>query len=86
MSDITLAELRKTIILFRSETCRANNLLAFRKCVDCPFNITDSNSKQMCFEDEWELQVVTTQPETITVSLENKNDWEITIKSVGLLQ
>ena len=43
MSDITLAEIRKTIILFRSETCRANNLLGFRKCADCPFNITDSN-------------------------------------------
>ena len=89
MSDKTSVELKKirnALCLSRGETCRANNLLAFRKCIDCPFNITDSNGKQMCFEDEWELQVVTTQPETITISLENKNDWEITIKSVGLLQ
>lgn len=49
MSDITLAEIRKTIILFRGETCKANNLLGFRKCADCPFNITDSNGKRMCF-------------------------------------
>ena len=82
MSDITLAEIRKTIILFRSETCRANNLLGFRKCVDCPFNITDSNGKRMCFEADFELQFITTQPETINL----EDEWRITIKRVGLLQ
>ena len=82
MSDITLAEIRKTIILFRSETCRANNLLGFRKCVDCPFNITDSNGKRMCFEADLELQFITTQPETINL----EDEWRITIKRVGLLQ
>ena len=82
MSDITLAEIRKTIILYRSETCRANNLLGFRKCVDCPFNITDSNGKHMCFEDEWELQVVITQPEMVNL----EDGWGVTIKRVGLLK
>ena len=82
MSDITLAEIRKTIILFRGETCRANNLLGFRKCVDCPFNITDSNGKRMCFEADLELQFITTQPETINL----EDEWRITIKRVGLLQ
>ena len=82
MSDITLAEIRKTIVLFRSETCRANNLLGFRKCVDCPFNITDSNGKRMCFEADFELQFITTQPETINL----EDEWRITIKRVGLLQ
>ena len=82
MSDITLAELRKTIILFRSETCRANNLLGFRKCVDCPFDITDNNGKHMCFEDEWELQVVITQPGMVNL----EDSWGVTIKRVGLLK
>lgn len=81
MSDITLAEIRKTIILYRSETCRANNLLGFRKCVDCPFNINDSNGKHMCFEDEWELQFITT-PEMVNLA----DEWGIRIKRVGLLQ
>ena len=82
MSDITLAEIRKTIILFRSETCRANNLLGFRKCVDCPFNITDSNGKRMCFEADFELQFITTQPEIVDLA----DGWGVTIKRVGLLQ
>lgn len=82
-TSVELKKIRNALCLSRGETCRANNLLAFRKCVDCPFNITDSNSKQMCFEDEWELQVLT---QSETISLENKNDWEITIKRVGLLQ
>ena len=82
MSDITLAEIRKTIVLFRSETCRANNLLGFRKCVDCPFNITDSNGKHMCFEADFELQFITTQPETINLA----DGWGVTIKRVGLLK
>ena len=82
MSDITLAEIRKTIILFRSETCRANNLLGFRKCVDCPFNITDNNGKRMCFEADLELQFITTQPEVVSLT----DEWGITIKRVGLLQ
>ena len=82
MSDITLAEIRKTIILFRSETCRVNNLLGFRKCTNCPFDITDNNGKHMCFEDEWELQVVITQP-----GMANLEDgWGVTIKRVGLLK
>ena len=84
-TSVELKKIRNALCLSRGETCKANNLLAFRKCIDCPFNITDSNGKQMCFEDKWELQVLT-QLETITVSLENKNDWEITIKSVELLQ
>ena len=82
MSDITLAEIRKTIILFRSETCRANNLLGFRKCVDCPFNINDSNGKHMCFETDLELQFITTQPEIVNLA----DGWGVTIKRVGLLQ
>ena len=82
MNDITLAEIRKTIILFRSGTCRANNLLGFRKCTNCPFDITDNNGKHMCFEDEWELRVVTTQPETINLA----DEWGIRIKRVGLLK
>lgn len=82
MSDITLAELRKTIILFRSETCRANNLLSFRKCTNCPFNITDSNGKQMCFEADLELQFITTQPEIVNLA----DGWGVTIKRVGLLK
>ena len=81
MSDITLSEIRKTIILFRSETCRANNLLGFRKCVDCPFNITDSNGKRMCFETDLELQFITTSE---MVNLED--GWGVTIKRVGLLK
>ena len=81
MSDITLAEIRKTIILFRSETCSANNLLGFRKCTNCPFNITDSNGKQMCFETDLELQFITTS------EMANLEDgWGVTIKRVGLLQ
>ena len=82
MSDITLAEIRKTIILFRSETCRANNLLGFRKCTNCPFNITDSNGKQMCFEADLELQLITTQPEIVNLA----DGWGVTIKRVGLLK
>ena len=82
MSDITLAEIRKTIVLFRSETCRANNLLGFRKCVDCPFNITDSNGKQMCFEADLELHFITTQPEIVNLA----DGWGVTIKRVGLLK
>ena len=82
MSDITLAEIRKTIILYRSETCRANNLLGFRKCADCPFNITDSNGKQMCFEADLELQFITTQPEIVNLA----DGWGVTIKRVGLLK
>ena len=81
MSDITLAEIRKTIILFRGETCRANNLLGFRKCADCPFNIADSNDKHMCFETDLELQFITTSE---MVNLED--GWGVTIKRVGLLQ
>ena len=81
MSDITLAEIRKTIILFRSETCRVNNLLGFRKCVDCPFNITDSNGKRMCFEDDFELQFITT-PEMVNLG----DSWGLTITRVGLLK
>lgn len=81
MSDITLAEIRKTIILFRSETCRANNLLGFRKCGDCPFSITDSNGKRMCFETDLELQFITT-PETVNLG----DGWGVTIKRVGLLK
>ena len=82
MSDITLAEIRKTIILFRSETCRANNLLGFRKCTNCPFNITDSNGKQMCFETDLELQFITTQPEIVDLA----DGWGVTIKRVGLFK
>ena len=82
MSDITLAEIRKTIILFRSETCRAINLLGFRKCTNCPFNITDSNGKQMCFEADLELQFITTQPEIVNLA----DGWGVTIKRVGLLK
>ena len=82
MSDITLAEIRKTIILFRTETCRANNLLGFRKCTNCPFNITDSNGKRMCFEADLELQFITTQPEVVSLT----DGWGITIKRVGLLK
>ena len=82
MSDITLAEIRKTIILFRSETCRANNLLGFRKCGDCPFNIADSNGKHMCFETDLELQFITTQPEVVSLT----DGWGVTIKRVGLLK
>ena len=82
MSDITLAEIRKTIILFRGETCKANNLLGFRKCVDCPFNITDSNGKRMCFETYLELQFITTQPEIVNLA----DGWGITVKRVGLLK
>lgn len=81
MSDITLAEIRKTIILFRGETCKANNLLGFRKCTNCPFNITDSNGKQMCFEADLELQFITT-PEMVNLG----DSWGVTIKRVGLLQ
>lgn len=81
MSDITLAEIRKTIILFRGETCKANNLLGFRKCADCPFNITDSNGKQMCFEADLELQYITT-PEMVKL----EDGWGVTIKRVGLLK
>ena len=82
MSDITLAEIRKTIILYRSETCRANNLLGFRKCVDCPFNINDSNGKHMCFETDLELQFITTQPEIVNLA----DGWGVTIKRVVLLK
>lgn len=82
MSDITLAEIRKTIILFRSETCRANNLLGFRKCTNCPFSITDSNGKHMCFETDLELQFITTQPEIVNLA----DGWGVTIKRVGLLK
>ena len=82
MSGITLAELRKTIILFRSETCRANNLLGFRKCVDCPFDIIDSNGKHMCFEIDLELQFLTTQPEIVNLA----DGWEVTVRHVRLLQ
>ena len=82
MSDITLAEIRKTIILYRSETCRANNLLGFRKCTNCPFNITDSNGKQMCFEADLELQFIATQPEIVNLA----DGWGVTIKRVGLLK
>ena len=82
MSDITLAEIRKTIILFRSHTCRANNLLGFRKCTNCPFNITDSNGKHMCFETDLELQFITTQPEIVNLA----DGWGVTIKRVGLLK
>ena len=81
-TSVELKEIRKTIILFRGETCKANNLLGFRKCADCPFNITDSNGKQMCFEDEWELQFITAQPEVITLT----DGWGVTIKRVGLLK
>lgn len=81
MSDITLAEIRKTIILFRGETCKANNLLGFRKCTNCPFNITDSNGKQMCFEADLELQFITT-PEMVNLG----DSWGVTIKRVGLLK
>ena len=81
MNDITLAEIRKTIILFRSETSRANNLLGFRKCVNCPFNIADSNGKHMCFETDLELQFITTSE---IVNLED--GWGVTIKRVGLLK
>ena len=80
MSDITLAEIRKTIILFRSETCRANNLLGFRKCVDCSFNLNDSNGKHMCFETDLELQFITTQPEVITLT----DGWGVTITRAGV--
>ena len=76
MSDITLAEIRKTIILFRSETCRANNLLGFRKCADCPFNLNDSNGKHMCFETDL------TTPEMVNL----EDGWGVTIKRVGLLK
>ena len=81
MSDITLAEIRKTIILFRGETCRTNNLLGFRKCVDCPFNIADSNGKRMCFETDLELQFITT-PEMVNL----EDGWGVAIKRVGLLK
>ena len=82
MSDITLAEIRNALILARGETCRANNLLGFRKCVDCPFNITDSNGKRMCFEADFELQFITTQPEIVDLA----DGWGVTIKRVGLLK
>ena len=81
MNDITLAEIRKTIILFRSGTCRANNLLGFRKCADCPFNLNDSNGKHMCFETDPELQFITT-PEMVNL----EDGWGVTIKRVGLLK
>lgn len=81
-TSVEFKEIRNALILARGETCRANNLLAFRKCTNCPFGITDNNGKHMCFEDEWELQVVITQPETINLA----DEWGIRIKRVGLLQ
>ena len=85
MGDITsveLKEIRNALILARGKTCRANNLLGFRKCTNCPFSITDSNGKQMCFEADLELQFITTQPETINL----EDEWGIIIKRVGLLK
>ena len=81
MSDITLAEIRKTIILFRSETCRANNLLGFRKCANCPFNIADGNGGHRCFETDLELQFITTS-EMVNLA----DGWGVTIERVGLLK
>ena len=81
-TSVELKEIRNALILSRGETCRANNLLGFRKCVDCPFDITDSNGKHMCFETDLELQFITTQPEVITLT----DEWGITIKRVGLLK
>ena len=81
-TSVELKEIRNALILARGETCRANNLLGFRKCTNCPFDITDNNGKHMCFEDEWELQVVITQP-----GMANLEDgWGVTIKRVGLLK
>ena len=81
-TSVELKEIRNALILARGETCRANNLLAFRKCTNCPLGITDNNGKHMCFEDEWELQLVTTQPEIVNLA----DGWGIKIKRVGLLQ
>ena len=84
MSDKTsveLKEIKNTLILSRGETCKANNLLGFRKCVDYPFNITDSNGKQMCFETDLELQFITTSE-----MVRREDGWAITIKRIGLLQ
>ena len=80
-TSVELKEIRNALILSRSETCKANNLLGFRKCVDCPFDITDSNGKHMCFETDLELQFITTSE---MVNLED--GWGIRIKRVGLLQ
>jgi hypothetical protein len=80
-TSVELKEIRNALILSRGETCRANNLLGFRKCVDCPFDITDSSGKHMCFEADLELQFITTSE---IVNL--KDGWEVTIKRVGLLQ
>ena len=81
-TSVELKEIRNALILSRGETCRANNLLGFRKCVDCPFNITDSNGKRMCFETDLELQFITTQPEVVSLT----DGWGVTIKRVGLLK
>ena len=80
-TSVELKEIRNALILARGETCRANNLLGFRKCVDCPFNITDSNGKRMCFEADFELQFITT-PEMVNLG----DSWGVTIKRVGLLK
>ena len=80
--SVELKEIRNALILSRGETCRANNLLGFRKCVDCPFNITDSNGKRMCFETDLELQIITTQPEVVSLT----DGWGVTIKRVELLK
>ena len=81
-TSVELKEIRNALILARGETCRANNLLGFRKCTNCPFNITDSNGKQMCFETDLELQFITTQPEIVNLA----DGWGVTIKRVGLLK
>lgn len=80
-TSVELKEIRNTLILSRGETCRANNLLGFRKCVDCPFNIADSNGKHMCFETDLELQFITTSE---MVNLED--GWKVTVRHVRLLQ
>ena len=80
-TSVELKEIRNALILARGETCRANNLLGFRKCVDCPFNINDSNGKHMCFETDLELQFITT-PEMVNLG----DSWGVTIKRVGLLK
>ena len=81
-TSVELKEIRNALILARGETCIANNLLGFRKCTNCPFGITDNNGKHMCFEDEWELQLITTQPEIVNLA----DGWGVTIKRVGLLK
>ena len=83
MSDITLAEIRKTIILFRSETCRANNLLGFRKCKYCPFAVDiDGNGAYRCMERAFIHLPLTAQSEVITLT----DGWKVTVRHVRLLQ